>query len=181
VRSTHSVETPLTQAIFAVPADDSQWFVLHTRSRQEKSLAADLAALSILHFLPLASHIRFYGRRKTTVAEPLFPGYLFLRGSVDDSYQADRTNRVASIIRVADQPSLNDELRNIHLALENRAPLEPYSQFKTGHRVIVRAGPFKGLQGLVEVGAHNGRLVLQISSLGQAVSLEIDASLLDPL
>jgi transcription antitermination factor NusG len=157
------------------------WFVLHTKSRQEKSLSADLTAIGIRHFLPLANHVRFYGRRKVVVAEPLFPGYLFVRATVDETYQADRTNRVASIIRVADQQSLHEELRNICLALQNQAPLQPYSQFKAGHRVVVRAGPFKGLQGLVEVGAHNGRLVLQVSSLGQAVSLEIDASLLDPV
>jgi transcription antitermination factor NusG len=48
-------------------------------------------------------------------------------------------------------------------------------------RVEVRSGPFQGLQGVVEGRCANGRLVLQVETLGRAVSLEIDGALLDVL
>src|SRR5688500_10118078 len=88
------------------------WHVLHVKSRQEKALTADLRALSIPHFLPLVRQVKFHGGRKVTVETPLFPGYVFLRGTVDEAYQADRTRRVAGIIKVADQKHLDWELRN---------------------------------------------------------------------
>ena len=159
--------------------DAGDWHVVHTLSRQEKALAADLVAMDIPHFLPLQKKVRYYGRRKAAIQDPLFPGYLFVRGSLDDTYRADRTGRVANLIKVNDQVRLDWELRNIHLALSNDAPLEPYAHLVKGKRVMVRSGPFRGLQWVVEAGSDNGRLILQVETLGQAVSLEIDASLLD--
>src|SRR5439155_10333768 len=79
------------------------WYVLHTKSRQEKILADELAARRVEHYLPLIKRPRFYGKRKAVVEEPLFPGYVFLFGDLDHAYVADRTKRVANIITVADQ------------------------------------------------------------------------------
>jgi transcriptional antiterminator RfaH len=156
----------------------TRWFVLHTRSRQEKALAEDLQARRIEYFLPLVSSIKYYGRRKFRVEVPLFPGYLFLLGTVEQSYQADRTERVARIIQVADQPRLFQELSSIREALERHAPLQPCELISTGMEVEVVAGPFKGIRGVVEQGAPNNRLLLQIDLIGKAAVLEIDRSLL---
>ena len=155
------------------------WHVLRTRSRQEKVLAADLESLGIPYFLPLARVIRQYGSQKVNVEIPLFPGYLFLRGSIDDAYAADRTQRVAQIIRVCDQDRIDWELRNLAMALAADTPLDPYPHLRCGVRVEVRSGPLRGIQGLIQNRDRRDRLVLQIDMLGQAVSLEVDAALLD--
>jgi transcriptional antiterminator NusG len=158
------------------PHPQGLWYVLHTRSRQEKILANELAARHIDHYLPLVRHSRVYGDRKAVVQEPLFPGYVFLFGSLDEAYQADRSKRVANIIRVTDQQHLEWELSNIKLALSQGAPLDPYPHLVKGVRVEVRAGPFRGLQGVIEEKARESRLILQVDVLGRAVSLEIDAT-----
>jgi transcription antitermination factor NusG len=155
------------------------WTVLQTKSRQEKALASDLAMKGIQHFLPLIKKTQFYGGRRFVVDLPLFPGYLFLYGSVDDVYTADRTRRVAKIIEVFDQTLLEQELTNLRLATESSELLLPYPFLKKGVRVEVRSGPFRGLQGLVEQRSGAHRLILQIEMLGRAVSLEIGAAELD--
>jgi transcription antitermination factor NusG len=155
------------------------WFVLRTKSRQEKILAGELHARGIASFLPLITTTKYYGGRKAHVELPVFPGYLFLRGDVDEAYEADRTRRVAQIIKVVDQARIDRELRNVHRAICGQAPLDPYPYLRAGVRVEVRAGPFRGLQGVVEEGGRRDRLILQIEILGRAVSLEIEASLLD--
>jgi transcription antitermination factor NusG len=157
------------------------WHVLHTKSRQEKVVAADLAAMGIAHYLPLVRQVRYYGRRKAKVAMPLFPGYVFLRGSLDQVYAADRTKRIANIIAVNAQDQLDWELRNLHLALSKDADLTPFPYLRKGVRVEVRSGPFRGLQGVIEGPAAESRLVLQVDLLGRAVSLEIEGALLDPI
>ncbi len=162
-------------------ASRGDWHVLHTKSRQEKVVAADLGAMGIAHYLPLLRQVRYYGRRKAQVEAPLFPGYVFLRGTVEEAYQADRTQRIAHIIRVAAQEQLDWELRNLHLALTRQAPLVPYPYLKKGTRVEVRSGPFRGLQGVVEDRASGDRLILKVDILGRAVSLEIDGALLERL
>ena len=173
---------PATPAATSQPetVDAPQWFVLHTRARQEKAVAHYLAQRRIEHFLPLSEQVRYYGRRKLRVELPVFPGYVFLRGSAEQAYEADRTRRLAQIIRVRDQQRIAWELSNIRLALEREAVLEPYPYLKQGIRVEVRSGPMKGLQGVIEA-RHADRLVLQVDMLGQAVSVEVDGSLLEPL
>jgi transcription termination/antitermination protein NusG len=167
------------QAAGVITAGD--WHVLHTKSRQEKILCEDLAALSIPHYLPLVRSVRYYGKRKAVVEEPLFPGYVFLRGTLDQAYLADRTRRVAHIIKVSDQQQIEWELRNLSLALTNTAALSAYPFLKEGVRVEVRSGPFRGLQGVIDGRSKNNRLILQVNTLGRGVSLEIDGALLEPI
>jgi transcriptional antiterminator NusG len=155
------------------------WFVLHTKSRQEKAMAGDLAARKVAHFLPLVTKTRSSGSRKIKVEEPLFPGYLFLRGSQDDVYNADRTKRVAHIITVPNQQRLIWELRNLAMALQNKTPLDPYPYLKEGVRVEVTSGPLRGLQGIIESRSSIDRLILSVEILGRAVSVELQGALLD--
>ncbi|HTL29288.1 MAG TPA: transcription termination/antitermination NusG family protein [Tepidisphaeraceae bacterium] len=158
----------------------ASWFVLHTKSRQEKRLAEELCAGGISHFLPQLQLTRRYGDRRAIVNVPLFPGYLFLRGTVEDAYRAERTRRVAKIIPVRDQQRISWELRNISLALAYHAVLEPYHALQRGIRVQVVAGPFMGLEGVIEE-RKSDRLVLQVEMLGRAVSLEVDGAVLEPI
>jgi len=156
------------------------WHVLHTRSRQEKALVADLTAMGVSCMLPVVSALRYYGRRKVRVELPLFPSYVFLRGGAEDAYRADRTRRVASIIPVSDQSRLQEELVAIHRSLSHNLPLDPHPYLRKGVWVEVRSGPLKGVRGIVEDRRQN-ILILQVDVLGQASSLEIDGSLLEPI
>src|SRR4051794_4317338 len=147
------------------------WFVLRTRSRHEKILAGELSARGIANFLPLITCTKYYGGRKVRVELPMFQGYLFLRGSMDQAYEADRTDRVAQIICVPDQRRLAQELRDIELALRAKVSFDPYPYLQAGVRVEVRDGPFRGLRGVIESRDRTERLILQIQILGRAVSL----------
>jgi len=159
----------------------SRWHVLHTRARQEKALARTLEAAGIEHYLPLRDRVRFRGRRKVTVREPLFASYLFLHGPREATFLATSTKRVAGVIEVPDQHRFVHELAQIRQALTAGAELGPYGYLEVGRRVRVTTGPFKDLEGLVEAWRKTNRLVLQIQALGRAASLEIDAGLLEPV
>jgi len=164
-----------------VEAERGQWFVLRTRSRQEKALARDLAARRIGHFLPLTRVVRYYGRRKAVVMEPLFPGYLFLRGEVEDAYAADRTGRVAQVLVAPDQERLREELAQIRLALSRGAPLRGCERIERGVLVEVASGPFRGIRGIVAETVKDDRLVLNVELIARAAQLEIDRTLLRPV
>ncbi len=165
----------------AMDAPTGDWWVLHTRPRQEKAVARDLEALNIVHYLPLVNTIRYYGRRKMQVELPLFAGYVFLRGSVEQAWAVERSGRLAQIIAVHDQDRLEVELNNLRLVLDSGQELDPHPYLREGMWVEVRSGPLKGVQGIIERKRHHSRLVLQIEALGQATSLEIDGSLLEPI
>jgi len=162
-------------------ATGCRWRVLQTKARQEKALSAALQATGVSHFLPLTPRVRYHGGRRRIVHEPLFASYLFLWGPIDDAYFAVRTKRVARMIEAPDQRRLDDELRQIRSALEQGGVLDPYPFLTQGRPVRVRAGPFQGVEGLVEERTGADRLVLQVHTLGRATSLEIDADLLEPI
>ena len=161
-----------------------RWHVLQTKSRQEKALAETLLARGVRCFLPLVDVQRMHGSRRATVEFPLFPGYLFLQGSLEDVYTADRTRRVAKVIPVFDQEKLAEELRSVELALEgagNGIAFDPFPYLKRGIRVEVSSGPLRGVRGVIEDRHKRDRLILQVDILGQATSLEVDGALLVPI
>lgn len=171
---------PLVPSESADPA--RRWFVLHTKSRQEKRLASELDRLGVQHFLPLRRTVRYHGRRKVQVDLPLFAGYVFLWGTVDHVYVADRTKRVARILDVVDQQQLEWELRNVREAISTGRPLCPHEYLENGVRVEVRSGPCRGLQGHVRrMTRRSDRIVLQVDAFGGAASLEVDGALLERL
>jgi transcription antitermination factor NusG len=157
---------------------DGAWYVLRTRSRQEKVLANSLQARGVGQYLPLVTCTRMYGGRRAKVELPLFPGYLFVCGQPEDVYEADRSGRVAQIIPVGNQSRFDQELRNIYLALEVNATLDPYPYLAKGTHVEVTDGPLRGIRGIVADRACPTRLILQIEMLGQAVAVEIDGACL---
>ena len=155
------------------------WFVVRTRSRHERILARHLRDRRIAHFLPLARVTRDYAGYQANVESPVFPGYVFLRGTLDDVHAADRTRRVTEVMPVSDQSQLDAELRNLHAALLSNAPLAPSPYLHSGVRARVREGPFAGLQGVVEDVARRDRIILQVNVLGSAVSLEIQGDVFE--
>ena len=158
-----------------------EWHVLHTKPRQEKALAGALEQESIPYFLPLIQQTRIYGHRRRSVEIPLFAGYLFLRGSTESTYVAFETRRVVRVLPVFDQVVVDRELRQIELALRGKGVLDPYPFIVEGKLVRVKAGPFRGLEGIVDARKRKDRIILLVETIGQATSLEIDASLLEPL
>ncbi len=157
----------------------ARWHALHTRARQEKAVARALEAADVDHYLPLVNRVTYRGTRKQTAELPLFPSYLFLRGSLEATYFATATKRVANVIQIADQDRFVKELKQIRQVLKLGAELSPYEYLEVGRCVRVTAGPFRGVEGLIEERSRRDRLVLQVAALGRATSLEIDAGLLE--
>jgi transcription antitermination factor NusG len=175
-----SIESAMLGPAFAADAR-GLWVVLHTKSRQEKALVEDLTGQEIRCFLPLLTSPRFYGKRRVNVTEPLFPGYVFLKGTMDQAYDADRTRRVANILPVSDQIALDYDLRAFALGLSKKGQFNPYPFLQKGIRVEVKSGPFRGIQGYVEEAGKWDRIVLSVNLLSKSASLDIHGALLAPI
>ncbi len=163
------------------PPTNTHWYVLKTRSRQEKAVARTLHAAGIEHYLPLVEQVKYHGHRKRVVSKPMFSTYLFLSGSIDATYFAMSTRRVAKVIPVPDQARLVHELKQIRQVVDLGGELDLYEYLTRGRHVRVTAGPFRDIEGIVEDRPRPDRLVLQVEALGRAMSLEIDASILEPV
>ena len=158
-----------------------QWWVAHTKSRNEKALAHDLIIRNVSYFLPMSWKVRRSSRRTIKSLLPLFSGYLFFCGEENDRLELLRTDRVANLIKVGDQEKLLSELVQIEQALKAGAPLKPYKYIRKGQHCRVIAGPLLGLQGIVVMTMGQTRLVLQVDMLGQAASVEIDIDMIEKI
>ncbi|MHC4474894.1 MAG: transcription termination/antitermination protein NusG [Planctomycetota bacterium] len=156
-----------------------QWWVAHTKSRNEKALAHDLIYRNINYFLPMTWRVRRQKGRTIRSLLPLFSGYLFFCGQEEQRIELLRTNRVAGLITVTDQQKLIDELLQIQHALRAGAPLTPHKYIKIGQHCRVIGGPLYGLHGIVIKTKTATRLVLQVDILGRATSVEIDSDVIE--
>ncbi len=168
--------SPGAETVRSVPG---RWWVAHTKARFEKALAWDLFHRGIGYFLPMLERVKISGGRKRRVLAPLFPSYVFFCGDEAHRYAAMTTDRICRTIQVKDQVGLIEELAAIEQALWGKAELDPYPFAAEGRRCRIKAGPFRGLEGVVVHRNKVARLVLQVSILGQGAVLELDADLLE--
>jgi transcription antitermination factor NusG len=155
-------------------AGGRSWWVLHTRPRQEKSLARYLHDQQVPYYLPQVKQRLRYVRCQRTVYLPLFPGYLFLLAEKEECLTALSSRRVARSLAVAAQDELWRDLRQVHRLIDSGAPLTPEARLRPGQAVEVRGGPLAGLRGTVLRTASGRRLLVQVNFIQSGASLEVD-------
>jgi transcription antitermination factor NusG len=160
--------------VFDLPVEASPWWVAHVRSRQEKALARYLTPFGVAHYLPQREH-RVHRSGRTLVSHlPLFPGYLFFRGSAADRLAALRSNLIVKVLDVFNQGLLAEELQQLHLLQRSGASLTVCEPLAEGDAVRIVEGAFRGYTGVVLRGSDKPRLVVSISVLRKAVAVELD-------
>jgi len=147
---------------------DAQWFVVWTRSRQEKVAASMLETLGVDHFLPLRTELRQWSDRKQTVTVPLFTGYLFVRihAAKDCRLRVLKVPGIAGFVgnQTGPLPVPDQQIDDIRLVLERRVECTVLPLLEEGDRVRVVRGALAGVE---------GRLVRSNSSARLAISIEM--------
>ena len=150
------------------------WWVVHTRPRQEKSLARELFRGEIPFYLPLIPRRRRYGRRVMTSHVPVFDGYVFLFAEPEERSEALAGRRILHTIRVPDQERLQSDLRQIQQLIASGAPLSPEERMVPGKAVEIRNGPLAGLRGTIFRRASRRRFVVQVDFIQRGASVLLD-------
>lgn len=176
-----SAELVSGQSASVRDAIDSTWMVLWTKARQEKAVARYLNSVAVEYFLPLVPRVNLIRGRRQVSEVPLFPGYVFLRGRLDDAYGAVATKRVCQIIPISDQAVFLAELGHIQRAIMGGGVMELYPFAVVGRRCRVTQGPFLGVEGVIADRLSGDRIALSIGILGQGAALEIDLDLVEAL
>jgi transcriptional antiterminator RfaH len=157
---------------------ERRWCVLHTRPRQEKSLARYLHERDIAFYLPLlTSRVRV---RKQVVHSysPLFASYLFLLANRDDRLIALGTRRVATVIEVSDQAKLWSDLRQVHRLMGSGLPVTAEDRLTPGTPVHIREGPLMGLRGVIVRSVSGNRFIVTVDFIQRGASVMLDDGVL---
>ena len=173
-------ELDSTSALALAPADvptspNGRWIAFYTLARREKELMRFLTGAAVPFYAPLVRRrIPSPGGRVRVSFVPLFPGYVFSLVDDDQRRLALTTNTIARCIPVSDPEELVRDLRSIRRLITTDAPLTPESRIDAGHRVRVRSGPLRGLEGAVIRRGTGERLVVAVRFLNQGVSMELE-------
>jgi len=150
------------------------WWVLHTRPRQEKSLARQLCVAQVPFYLPLvARRLRVRGRTMTSHV-PLFGSYLFVLGNREERLAALTTNRVVQCLEVKDQEGLWQDLRQLWRLIGSGAPITPEDRLAPGMTVQITSGPLAGLKGTILRTATGRRFVVSVDFIQRGASVLLD-------
>jgi transcriptional antiterminator RfaH len=178
-------ESPLyPDCLFDQPrsgAVDRNWWVLHTRPRQEKALARQLFSSAISYYLPLVSKRLRSKNRTLTSYVPLFSGYVFLLAEKEERIAALATHRVVQSIPVVDQERLWIDLAQIHRLINSGAPITPEGQLTVGTVVEIRSGPLTGLKGKIVRSATGRRFIVEVDFIQRGASVLLDDFALTPV
>lgn len=153
------------------------WYALRTRSRHEKLVRDQLAAQGVEPFLPLIERARQWKDRRKLVAFPLFPGYCFARFPVSLRVAVLSTKGVVQVLGNPDGPIPvpDAEIEAVRRLVTSTLPYDPHPYLREGMQVEVIRGPLAGVRGILLRKGTRARLVMGVTLIHQAVSVELDA------
>jgi transcription antitermination factor NusG len=159
------------------------WYALRTRSRHEKHVEGQLVAKGIEPFLPLIKRMRQWKDRRKQVAFPLFPGYCFARFPLRERVDVVKVRGVVQIIgnKEGPIPVSDREIEAVRQLVNCTLPYDPHPYLKEGMQVEVIRGPLMGVQGVLVRKGARARLVIRVSLIQQAASVELDAADVAPV
>jgi transcriptional antiterminator RfaH len=150
-----------------------RWWAAYTLPRQEKSLARQLNAMQVPHYLPLVSQVRLVRGRRQKSFLPVFSSYVFVFASDEERIGALETNRIAHLFSTTDTAALTRDLRNVRKLIDSGFPLTVESRLRAGQRVRVKNGALEGMEGTIVERRGEEHLLVAVEFLQQGVSILI--------
>lgn len=156
---------------------EKKWYVLYTRSRCEKKIAALLTKRDIENYCPLNRSVRIWSDRRKVIFEPLFPSYVFVH--VDElvllSLKKISSDIVNPVYWLGKPASIfQDEIESIKYFLKEYGTVRLEKQAVTvNDRVKIIRGPFHNHEAYV-TGFKNNQIKLSLPALGYMIISELN-------
>jgi len=154
------------------------WYAVHTRSNFERRVALELEQKGIETFLPVFHEIHRWKDRKKAVEIPYFSCYVFARIEDVAEKRLDIL-RTAGALRILGagceiEPIPEFEIDRLERLVQSNLSAFAHPFLKEGSHVRVKAGPLRGIEGLLVEVKNQNRLILSLNLLARSVATEID-------
>ncbi len=161
-----------------------KWYPIYTRSRAEKKTQLELAKKNIITYLPLKKVEKQWSDRKKIVEEPLLKSYLFVYISLKEYTEVLMTYGVSRFIyfsgAIAAIPA--KQIDDLKLLLANSSDLEVYDlDIAPGEKVLIKAGPFKGILAELVSLKSSKKIVLRLQNLGYSIEINTSMAYIEQL
>jgi transcription antitermination factor NusG len=159
------------------------WYVIYTRPRWEKKIAAILDQKGIENYCPLNKVERRWSDRKKIIMEPLFKGYIFIKIEETKKWDIKQIDGIVNYVYWLGKPAIvrQSEINNIRFFLKEFSSVEVIdTKIIIKDAVIINEGVLMNYKGVViEIFGNKARV--QIDSLGIRLSALFEKSSLSPI
>jgi transcriptional antiterminator RfaH len=163
-------------------SNTGKWYPVCTYPRAEKKACQALLNKGIETYLPLHRQLKQWSDRKKWVEEPFIKSYLFV--CIKDSEQTEvlMTKGIARFIyfsgKIASMPER--QIKELKLLMASPFELEITEEdLQPGEKIIIKAGPLKGLKGEIISYRSQKQLALRLENLGYSIIVLVAASLIN--
>ncbi|MDB4927029.1 UpxY family transcription antiterminator [Mucilaginibacter sp.] len=159
-----------------------KWYPVYTQPRAEKKAFQTLVNKGIEAYLPLHRQMKQWSDRKKWVEEPFIKSYLFVHITEQQKTEVLMTRGIARFIyfsnTVATMP--DRQIADLKLLLASPYELEITEEnLQPGEKIIIKAGPLKGMTGDMVSYRSQKQLVLKLENLGCSILVNVAASIID--
>lgn len=163
--------------------DSFPWYAVHVRAKYERKAADALLSKGYECLLPSYRERRKWSDRTKVIELPLFPGYVFSRFDVEKRLPILKTPGVIAVAGIGRIPQPLDahEIEQIQRVTAADAPAQPWPFFKIGERVRIISGPLMGVEGLLAQRRGETRVVLAVTLLEKAISVQVGSDEIRPV
>jgi len=161
-----------------VKAVEGKWYPVYTHPRAEKKAYQSLINKGVEAYLPLHRQLKRWSDRKKWVDEPFIKSYLFVRIHEHDQAEVLMTKGIARFIyfsgKIAAMP--DRQINELKLLMSSSFELEITEEnLQPGEKIIIKAGPLKGLSGEIISYRSQKQLALRLESLGCSIIVHVAA------
>lgn len=154
------------------------WYVIHTKPRQESRALANLESQGYECYLPQFTREKLHRGSLELMREPLFSRYLFICLSTAQhgkSWAPIRsTLGVSRLVSFGSEPAkVNQLLIDLLKEHTKRLEIEPEKIYQPGERLLITKGPFLGLEGIFEMDDGEARAMVLIEVLSKPTRLNL--------
>jgi transcriptional antiterminator RfaH len=155
----------------------SNWFLIHTKIRQERVALENLERQGFECFLPLIRAEKLRRGALQIVQEVLFPRYLFIRlgtGLGSQSWAPIRsTLGVSRLVTFGQIPAKIDDDLVAAMQSQSKASEVVLRHFEPGEQVVVADGPFVGVEAIYQMADGEGRVMVLLNILSKQVKMSV--------
>ncbi len=159
-----------------------KWYPVYTHPRAEKKACQALLNKGIETYLPLKRQLKQWSDRKKWIDEPFIKSYLFVHITEHEQTDVLMTKGIVRFIyfggKIAAMP--DRQINDLKLLMASSFELEITEEnLLPGEKIIIKAGPLKGMTGEIISYRSQKQLALRLENLGYSVIIHVAASLID--
>lgn len=152
-----------------------KWYLIQCKPRQEARAEENLRNQAFTCYVPTHQVEKIRHGKRVTVAEPLFPGYLFINlCEYTESWHPIRSTRgVLRMVTFANQavPVADGIVSGIQARLEQKNTGKPL--FAAGQAVTVTDGPFRDVEAIFSSLDGEERAIILLSLMQRQQTLRV--------